>query len=185
MDNTSLAENSEAISIASELIRARTERGFSQSQLSEQSGVSRSAIKAYETGRNMPGSRELRALCVALKVTPNMLLFGTEAPTFDTGAGGQLDALLRADPEDKALHRTRLTVLSELLTNDEAAALFLLAKSLAIARHGPERAEQAMQRADLFVVLQREMMEAAKSGQLPDPARLESGMGRLGHKSKR
>ena len=73
----------EHLSIANELINARTALGFTQVQLAEVSGVSRSAIKGYESGRNMPGSRELRALCVALAVTPNQLLFGVEEVTFD------------------------------------------------------------------------------------------------------
>src|SRR5690606_4832477 len=65
---------------ASELIKARTELGLTQSKLAEQSGLSVSAIKAYESGRNLPGARELRELCQALQVSPNKLLFGTEAP---------------------------------------------------------------------------------------------------------
>src|SRR4051812_31321179 len=86
----------DAMSIASELIRARDERGITQAHLAELSGVSRSAIKGYESGRNMPGARELKALCQALAVSPNRLLFGAEDVTFgqERDDPAKLDRLL-------------------------------------------------------------------------------------------
>ena len=176
-------------SIANELISARTERGFSQAHLAEISGVSRSAIKAYESGRNMPGSRELRALCLALKVTPNRLLFGTEAPTFEEGGAARLEAFIRTDPEGRVVLRMRLAFLAELLTGDEAAALHLLVQSIATARHGPEKVRQALFGADMLAGMGRVAMnksvESAKEGVGVDPqafaADLEAFMTRQGH----
>ena len=180
----------DAMSLASELINARTERGLSQAALAEQSGISRSAIKAYETGRNMPGSRELRALCVTLHTTPNKLLFGTEAPEFGEGAVAVADALLRSDPEDQAVSRTRLAVLADMLTADERNALLQLAQSIAVARHGAEKVRQALLGADLMTGMLRtsldELPKAREAGESIDPQqhaeKLDAFMMRQGNK---
>lgn len=129
----------EATGIASALIKARNELGLTQAQLSEISGVSRSAIKGYETGRNMPGARELKALSHILRVSPTELLFGSEQAFHDrfkqvAARGGDLD-IGRA--------RWRLHAITKLLTLDEVAALSQLARSIAVARHGIERVNSA------------------------------------------
>ena len=149
----------DAMSLASELINARMERGLSQAALAEQSGISRSAIKAYETGRNMPGSRELRALCTTLHTTPNKLLFGTEAPEFGEGPVAAADALLRSDPEDQAVSRARLAFLADMLTADERNAMLQLAQSIAIARHGSEKVRQALLGADFMTGMMRTSLD--------------------------
>jgi transcriptional regulator with XRE-family HTH domain len=46
----------------------------------EGKGISRSALVEYERGTYRPGTRELRILCNALRVTPNFLIFGKEEP---------------------------------------------------------------------------------------------------------
>ncbi len=43
-------------------------------------GISRSALLEYERGTYRPGTRELKIICSALRVTPNMLIYGTEQP---------------------------------------------------------------------------------------------------------
>lgn len=45
-----------------------------------QKGVSRTALIGYEAGTSRPGTRELRILCETLKVTPNEIVFGSDAP---------------------------------------------------------------------------------------------------------
>ncbi|RZL04445.1 MAG: XRE family transcriptional regulator [Rubrivivax sp.] len=143
----------EALGIANALIKARNELGMTQAQLAEVSGISRSAIKGYETGRNMPGSRELKALCKALKLSPNVLLFGTETPFSDPnleGAESEGFRLFLTDPEDAKRARARLAGLVLLLTNDEMASLLNLINALAIARHGAEVVEKHIAGADLI-----------------------------------
>lgn len=168
----------DSFSVANELIKARSERGFSQAHLAELSGVSRSAIKAYETGRNMPGSRELRALCAALKVTPNRMLFGTEAPTFGEQDADRIDAVLRSDPESKAVARSRLVVLSELLTTEETGALITLAQSIAVARHGSEKVKQATFAAVALTGVARTFAEQVSSAERSGkPIDAEAGAG--------
>jgi len=121
----------EALGLASALIKARTERGFTQAHLSEVSGISRSAIKGYESGRNMPGSRELKALCSVLKVSPTALLFGSdEAFTTRLGAN-QLGT-------ERNQAKLKLLGLCAMLALDEVDALVRLATSIAVARHGME-----------------------------------------------
>lgn len=176
--------------MASELINARTERGFSQAHLAEVSGVSRSAIKGYESGRNMPGARELRALCQALHVTPNRLLFGTEAPSFAGDDASRVEAMLRSDPEDKAVPRARLAAIGDLLTSEETSSLLLLAQAIATARHGAERVRQTLLGADFMAGIARTMMEstaeAARTGSKIDPEgsaqKLDAFLRRQGNK---
>ena len=65
-------------SIAHELAHARKLLGWTQMELHQQTGISRETIKQYETGRNLPGAREIRLLSAALKISPNRLLLGTD-----------------------------------------------------------------------------------------------------------
>lgn len=46
----------------------------------EKVGISRAVLSLYERGVNKPGAREIRLLCDVLKITPNWLLYGLEAP---------------------------------------------------------------------------------------------------------
>ena len=148
----------DALGVANALIRARAERGMTQVQLAEASGVSRSTIKGYETGRNMPGGREMRALCRVLRVSPNALLFGTETPF--SGDAGDLkgeqwlrDAL--GEPESEARTKVRMNGLLYLLTAQERASLLNIVQALAVARHGPEFAAFKIEQADADVALMR------------------------------
>jgi transcriptional regulator with XRE-family HTH domain len=145
------------ISFASELIKARSDLGLTQSQLSSQSGLSLSAIKAYESGRNMPGARELRELSQALQVSPNKLLFGKELP-FEPRT--VMDQLTYGEPENEAVARMRAVTMFFLLASDEREAIFTLARSLAVARHGVDEVKNALLGADLMAGMTREMMQA-------------------------
>lgn len=175
------------ISFASELIKARSELGLTQSQLATESGLSLSAVKAYESGRNMPGARELRNLCQAVQVSPNKLLFGKELP-FESQS--VMNALTDTESENDMVARMRATMLLYMLAADEREALLTLAKSLAIARHGEEAVRQQVLGADFFTGMMREMMEqtreAVVTGQPVDTAafapNLEKFLERQGHK---
>lgn len=157
MSDPHLPQLPEPISFASELIKARNDLGLTQSQLSGKSGLSLSAIKAYESGRNMPGARELRELCNALQVSPNKLLFGKELP-FEPRT--VMDQLTYGEPEKEAVARVRAMMLFCLLASDEREAIFTLARSLAVARHGVDEVKNAMLGADLMAGMTREMIQA-------------------------
>ncbi|WP_413438753.1 helix-turn-helix domain-containing protein [Sulfuriferula sp. GW1] len=69
------------------LERAKVGDGLSVEDLSrvckefdpEAKGISRAALFRYESGKILPGARELRILCDALGVSPNWLLRGKES----------------------------------------------------------------------------------------------------------
>lgn len=50
---------------------------------SEGKGISRAVLSFYETGKSRPSPRELRMLCEALRVSPNLLIYGIEDPFND------------------------------------------------------------------------------------------------------
>ena len=132
--------------LASELVNARAERGWSQADLSENSGVSKSALKAYETGRNLPGSRELLALCQALEMTPDQLLLGLHP-----GRGGAFPAnVIKNLNQDFDIMKSRLGALVNFLTRSEFDSLFTLARGIAISRHGADIVESVLREADAY-----------------------------------
>ena len=149
----------EGMMFASELIKARQEKSYTQSQLAAQSGVSLSAIKAYESGRNMPGARELKQLCEALQVSANKLLFGTELP-FSTRSW--LDLITDATIEEDSVQRSRTGWLLHLLSSDERRAIFTLMQSIAISRHGEHIVREHMMSSDMQMAMMIGMAEDAK-----------------------
>lgn len=96
------------------VVRARTHYGLNVEALSrmtklcdegEGRGISPPTLARYESGDSAPGARELRLLCVALRVTAQWLIFG------DVTAPG-------ASAKEQAL----LSVLKEIM-RDEAKAV--------------------------------------------------------------
>jgi transcriptional regulator with XRE-family HTH domain len=149
----------EGMMFASELIKARQVKSYTQSQLSAQSGLSLSAIKAYESGRNMPGARELKQLCETLEVSANKLLFGTELP-FQTRSW--LDLITDASVEEDSVQRSRTGWLLHLLSSDERQAIFTLIQSIAIARHGQPAVLEKILSSDMQMAMMTGMAEDAK-----------------------
>lgn len=137
------------LTLAPELIQARERLGLTQAQLATESHLSLASIKGYETGRTLPGARELRQLCTALHITPNKLIFGDEAP-FDTGANSEVFA----GPYGVSVHRNRIRGLVAYLTSDEAASFYSLMSGLVLARHGKDTLEGAEESADLMTGFQ-------------------------------
>lgn len=78
-----------SLAFAARLRQAREERGFTQGAVSnrtkmidpEQRGVSRTALIGYEQGTSNPGLREIKLLCEVFRITPNWLIYGSEAAT--------------------------------------------------------------------------------------------------------
>lgn len=115
-------------SIAHELSHARKVLGWTQMELHLQTGISRETIKQYETGRNLPGAREIRLLSAALKISPNRLLLGTD--DFSTPAS-PLEGLRDAEgnPENPDGFRSYMQfmgVYTFLLPAERAAILTLI-----------------------------------------------------------
>lgn len=84
VSTTSLPEGKD---VAERLRVAREQRGLTQAAVAGRSkaldpagkGISRTAIVAYEQGTTSPGLREMRLLCDVLRVTPNWLVYGSDA----------------------------------------------------------------------------------------------------------
>ena len=60
--------------IASRIRKYREEINLSQKQLAEKIGVSNSRVSNWEQGLNRPDADILAAICVALDVSPSLLL---------------------------------------------------------------------------------------------------------------
>lgn len=126
----------------------------------------------------MPGARELRELCQALKVSPNMLLFGTENPFIS-----------ETIPEDEHTRNARVVTLIPLLAKNESESVLTLIHALAVARHGEETVRQLLLKADLIVGVTREMISQTKvastTGAMPDLSsfrtNIEAFLDRQGH----
>lgn len=80
---------STAGTLAARIIEHRNRKGFAtvsdlwrevQRVDPERKGIARSTLTQYEHGDFLPGARELRLLCDALNVTPNVLLYGKAHP---------------------------------------------------------------------------------------------------------
>lgn len=105
-----LPESNPTDSIAVEIKKAREAKGLSFSDLHRLTGISRTTLHDYESGRSKPGARELLRLCEILEASPNRLLLGTETPYI--GSGGVLLSLVglaRTKPE-KALALSMMLV---------------------------------------------------------------------------
>lgn len=72
--------NDSSDGIGARILEARERMGLTQKGLGTRSGISRTVIVGYEAGDTRPGAREIKALCEALAVTPNWLLYGRENP---------------------------------------------------------------------------------------------------------
>lgn len=76
------------LTIGLRIQEARRKAGMTQGELADRTalidsahvGIKRGALSLYEIGRSNPGPREIRLLCEALKVSPNMLIYGNEDP---------------------------------------------------------------------------------------------------------
>ncbi|MBQ2578664.1 MAG: helix-turn-helix transcriptional regulator, partial [Lachnospiraceae bacterium] len=58
------------------ILELRKEKGYTQKQLADRIGVSDKAISRWETGRGLPDTSIMPALCEALSISVNELLSG-------------------------------------------------------------------------------------------------------------
>lgn len=146
MTKQDATQSTEKFVIASEIIKGRELLGLTQAQLSAQSNVSLSAIKGYETGRNLPGARELKQLCQVLRVNPNRLIFGAENPFPERS---WTDPSVPHADTDVSTARDRIEQLLQQLSSTECEAVYTLVYSLAVARHGLVETTKLVRSADL------------------------------------
>lgn len=134
--HSDLDPSPEKFAIASEIIKGRELLGLTQAQLAAQSGVSLSAIKGYETGRNFPGARELRQLCQVLRLSPNRLIFGSENPFPERT---WTDQSVPRTKTSVPTARRRIGHLLQLLSSGECQSVYDIVYALGVARHGIEK----------------------------------------------
>lgn len=134
------------MSIASEIIKGRELLGLTQAQLASQSGVSLSAIKGYEIGRNLPGAKEIRQLCQVLRISPNRILFGEENP-FPERTWPESSVVTAASTAVST--NKRIDHLLPFLSSGERGAIYHLVYSLAVSRHTVEEVTKVVRNADL------------------------------------
>lgn len=119
--------------IAIELRRAREAKGFTHTDLHRKTGISRSVLFGYETGRTKPGAKEIRLLSEALQVNPNRLLFGNDEP-FKPRTGLRSLAKLRNSHMGVIAATIIVPVVFATLDDDQLESLLVLLASLVEAR---------------------------------------------------
>ncbi|MDD5176061.1 MAG: helix-turn-helix transcriptional regulator [Sterolibacterium sp.] len=112
---------------------ARERKGLSLSKLHEQSGISKTALHDYESGRTKPGARELKILCELLEITPNLMIFGTEEP-LKPREGLRSLVKLRSGPAMFVAAMFLIPIIAASLDEDQIESLLVLVASLLEAR---------------------------------------------------
>lgn len=116
-----------------EIMRA----GLKDAELSRQTGIARNVLSQYQKGTTYPGIGELHALCMALRISANQLVFGDEEPF-------KVDPLrkqLGLTSSDQAL--AAAMVYFSMLTMIEKDSVLNIVHALLESRHGREKIEQA------------------------------------------
>ncbi len=101
------ADDSPAVTIGSRIRTLRRARGLTQDTLAVSTGVSRSAVAQWETGRAGQMSGKLRRIAEALGVSVSMLKEGWEGLATDSVLSAEEMSLLRlfrrCPPEDRTV----------------------------------------------------------------------------------
>ncbi len=89
-------------------------------------GISRTSLVGYESGTSRPGLREIKLLCDVLSITPNQLIYGTDAPIAPS-----LPAMAMVQTNEPLRDAIRIGFAIAALKGHEREALASLALSLA------------------------------------------------------
>lgn len=140
-ENQTPVQSSTDYSIGSEIAKARKILGLTQVELARRSGISRDSLNKYESGKHLPGARELRLLCDALGVSPNRLLLGSD----EFNPPSSLLPALFTDGESSE-HRDflRFMVVFRLLTTQEQKAVMTMMESIIVGRIGIDAVNMMM-----------------------------------------
>lgn len=133
--------------VAVELVKARKAAGMTQTELHLKTGISRDTIKGYESGRSMPGTRELRTLCETLGISANRALWGRE--DFRETVGPVKGRLMDPDASRMAKAKKLMLMLS-MMSNEEVDAIFTLIEPIIVHRHGKKDVDKAFMVLDLI-----------------------------------
>ena len=107
-------------------------RRMTSAELHRKTGISKSSLTRYEKGDRLPGASELRALCDALEVSPEYLLYGDEARSFGPVSTSLYDLPIKSDRHFDLI----LGILFQFLSRPDRTALLQLLLSSVMARIG-------------------------------------------------
>jgi transcriptional regulator with XRE-family HTH domain len=144
---------------ASTLVQGRMSLGITQNELHKRTGLSREAIKGYESGRNKPGAKELKLLCEALQISPNQLLFGSEQPFHPKGE------LYDFMYDSGQFNNIKLVALFDLLTAKEKESFLFLMHSLILSRHSQDEVTTKLKSIEFSSALMMAMISVTKDVQ--------------------
>jgi transcriptional regulator with XRE-family HTH domain len=106
-----------AVEFPERLIRLRKNKGWSQAELADAVGLHINQVKRYEKGTSQPTLSAIKRLTVALGVSADMLLFGSDEGGPDDELRVQFVAISKFDPDEKKVVRI---VLEGLILKHEA-----------------------------------------------------------------
>ncbi len=90
------------------ILELRKEKGYTQKQLADRIGVSDKAISRWETGRGLPDTSIMPALCEALSISVNELLSGERLSLEDySGKAEEIMVDLMKKTEDYELEKKK------------------------------------------------------------------------------
>lgn len=151
----------DAISI--QLQRARIDLGLSIVELSKLTGISKTVLHGYERARTKPGAREIRLLCAALRISPNLLILGSEDFQTHPSEFTSFYRKVRARPELAAVFYTMcFPLMASILDEEEVRNVLHIISALVKAR-SPEIS-------DTWMAAAQHAMTAIDGITLPDGA---------------
>lgn len=119
--------------LALRIRQARERKILSLSDIHKQTGISRTSLHDYESGKTKPGAREILLLTETLEVTPNWLLCGTEEP-LKKKEGLQSILKWRNSPAMAMVSMLFMPAVMAVLSEDELASLLTLIASMVEAK---------------------------------------------------
>lgn len=107
------------------IAKCRKEKNLTQAQLAEKLSITDRAVSKWETGKSMPDSSIMLALCEILGISVNELLSGEAVDTehYEQKADENLLALKREDETNKKRHVLIAILFSTILLSGIAVCL--------------------------------------------------------------
>ena len=116
--------------MAQRLRAARMKASLSISDLHKKTGISRTAIHGYESGKTKPGAKEIIQLSEVFGETPNWLLCGTEEPLKKRTGLSSLASMKEAPHVVLGLLMVLAPTVFAILNEDELASILTLIDSM-------------------------------------------------------
>lgn len=126
------------LTLSDRLRDERKQQDLSIRALADHSGVGERSIQGYEAGRSLPGASELRRLAVALDVSVDYLVFGSDAKS---PARAPVESFFDVGEYDD-VYTFRVGVALLALSESDRAAVHQLLTSMLLGHIGRERFER-------------------------------------------